>query len=414
MILFGLYLANTFLIASLLALTISFYWLLKRVDRCKIPDRDLPFVSILIPARNEEGKIGRCLASIVNQDYPNFEVIVIDDRSTDRTPEIIEEFARRDARIKFVKGKDAPAGWVGKCNALAYAVGHASGEWFVFTDADTFHKSNSIKDAIAYATINKVDLTSFVPVQELGSFWERLVMTVLLSSFLIGDPFHTVNDPKAKRAYAYGQYIICRRSSYLSLGGHQAVRDEIVEDHALGRVFKEMGYKITVADGKTLYSVRMYTDFESMWQGWTKNLFSLIDSRVSHLAMIVGCLFITIVMPYVNLAVIFALVWIQPGHDLTHMLAVVVAAQFLLLALWFWLTGEHRRGVSWAYFPLLLPGAMATALLHTHAAYLVLSGSQVSWKGRRYTVNTSKTIRSDSETQADTPLEPAFSPEPTE
>src|SRR5262249_43004400 len=160
-------------------------------------------------------------------------------------------------QVKFVKGKDAPSGWIGKCNALAHAVGYASGAWFLFTDADTCHTPNSVRDAVSYAIKNEVDLISFVPMQELGSFWERLLMPVLLSSFLVGDPFHAVNNPKRKLAYAYGQYILCRRSSYLAIGGHQSVRDEIVEDHAIARVFKQKGYKICVADGKTLYSVRM-------------------------------------------------------------------------------------------------------------------------------------------------------------
>ena len=123
---------------------------------------------------------------------------------------------------------------------------------------------------LAYALNNKAELVSFVPVQELGSFPEKLIMPVLLSSFLLGDPFHSVNDSISKRAYAYGQYIVCRRSSYLATGGHQRVRDEIVEDHALARVFKENGYKICVADGKTLYRVRMYTNLETLWLGLDK------------------------------------------------------------------------------------------------------------------------------------------------
>ncbi|HEY9786451.1 MAG TPA: glycosyltransferase [Candidatus Obscuribacterales bacterium] len=413
MILFSLLLANTVWIACLLALTLAFYMLLKRVERCQIPESDLPFVSIIVPARNEEAKIARCLESLLSQDYPGFEVIVIDDRSSDRTPEIIESFAKRDRRLKFVRGKDAPQGWVGKCNALAYAVGFASGDWFIFTDADTCHSAYSVRDAIAHAVRNKVDLISFVPMQELGSFWEKLVMSVLLSSFLIGDPFHTVNDPKARRAYAYGQYIICRRRSYLALGGHQAVRDEIVEDHALGRVFKEKGYKIAVADGKTLYSVRMYTNLESMWQGWTKNLYSLIDSRLSNLIMIVLCLLVSAFLPLINLGIVVGL-WLSQPDYFTPLLTVVVVAQWAFLAVWFWLTGEHRQGAGWPYFFLIPAGAIAVTALHLHAAYLVLSGSQVSWKGRRYTVNTSKTIQPKTTVPLEQTIEPSLAPDPTE
>ena len=135
-------------------------------------------------------------------------VIVIDDRSTDSTGDIIASYAAKDSRVKFVKGKDAPSGWIGKCNALAHAVGYASGEWFIFTDADTCHRPNSIADSVSYGIDNKIDLMSFLPMQELGSFPEKLIMPILLSAFLIGDPLHAVNDPRDKRAYAHGQCVM--------------------------------------------------------------------------------------------------------------------------------------------------------------------------------------------------------------
>ncbi len=395
MILFSAVLINTIFIFLAFALTCAFYTFLQKVKKSTIPSRDLPFVSILVPARNEEGKIARCLDSLLKQDYPNFELIVIDDRSTDKTGEIIEDFARRDSRITFVKGKDAPAGWIGKCNALAHAVGYASGEYYVFTDADTYHEPNSIRDSISYAVENKADLVSFVPLQELGSAWERLVMPVLLSSFLNGDPFHSVNDPEAKRAYAYGQYILCRRSSYLAVGGHQSVRDEIVEDHAIGRVFKEKGYKILVADGKTLYSVRMYTDFTSLWQGWTKNLYSLIDSSVPNLILILLMINMTVTVPYVQLVLVASRALSGDVSPNLQLMESLVAIQFAVLAVWWRVTQEHRAGVNWlGYFQLPLGGLAVTAL-YVHAAYLVLSGSNVNWKGRQYRVNTSKTIQSE-------------------
>lgn len=415
MIEFSIILTNTLFIAALLALTVVFYALLLKVKKSSLADAELPFVSVIIPARNEEKKIARCLHSILSQNYPNFEVIVIDDRSTDNTQAIIADFAAKDARIKFVHGKDAPAGWIGKCNALAYAVGHASGEWFIFTDADTCHTPNSLRDAISHATTNKVDLISFVPVQELGSFWERAVMPVLLSSFLLGDPFHTVNDPNAERAYAYGQYIICRRRSYLAVGGHQSVRDEIVEDHAIGRVFKEKGYKIQVADGRTLYSVRMYTDLESMWQGWTKNLYSLIDSKIIHLVLILLLMNFTIVGPVFNIFLTYK-IWTgaeDPWHP--YLATALVACQFILFWFWYRLTGLHRSGCGWRYYLLIPFGSLAVSALQLHAAYLVLSGNPVNWKGRRYTVNTSKTIQAqEASTSQDGSLDAALAQETPE
>lgn len=377
----------------LFGLTCCFYHLLKPCEKSTLDDKSLPFVSVIVPARNEEGKIARCIDSLLKQDYPNFEVVVIDDRSTDRTGEIIGEFAARDNRIKFVHGKDAPDGWIGKCNALAHAVGYASGDFFVFTDADTYHHPNSLRDSVSYAIVNKIDLLSFLPVQELGSFWERLVMPVLLSSFLLGDPFHTVNDPEAKRAYAYGQYILCRRSSYHAVGGHQSVRDEIVEDHALGRVFKEKGYKVAVADGKTLYRVRMYTDFETLWQGWTKNVYSLIDSNLFNLVFLLIMLNTILLVPYLELAWVIA-EWYE--GDLSgnlFRLTSLVIVQWIIFAFWWRKTTEHHAGVNWKHFFWIPFGGIAVSVLYIHSAYLVLFGEQVNWKGRRYVVNKQKTIQ---------------------
>ncbi|HNG76378.1 MAG TPA: glycosyltransferase family 2 protein [Candidatus Obscuribacter sp.] len=390
--LLSLMLVNTLFIMALYALTLAFYVLLKGVEPSRRKTSELPFVSVIVPARNEEGKIGRCIESLLAQNYPNFELIVIDDRSTDKTGEIIASYAEKDSRIKFVRGKDAPSGWIGKCNALAHAVGYASGDWFIFTDADTYHHPNSVVDSVSYGMANRIDLMSFVPMQELGSFPERLIMPVLLSAFLIGDPFHAVNNPRDSRAYAHGQYILCRRSSYLAVGGHQSVRDEIVEDHALARVFKEKGYKIEVADGKSLYSVRMYTDLTSLWYGWTKNLYSFIDSKPSMLILILVMINSVVVAPWLWLGYIG---WQWAAGEVSELLlrmTLLSLVQFGTIALWLKRTSCHHAGLKWYHFFLTPVGCLAVSALYIHAAYLVHSGGQVNWKGRRYVVNTRRTI----------------------
>ncbi len=398
MISLSLYLAVTILILGMFGLTTAFYNLLKTVESSKMKDSELPFISVVIPARNEESKIGRLLESLTKQDYPHYEVVVVNDRSTDRTGEIIGQYAQKYDKIKLVQGADAPPGWIGKCNAILHAVSKVSrkeNQYYIFTDADTYHHPNSLKDAVSHAIKNDLDILSFIPVQELGSFPERLVMPVLLSGFLLGDPFHTVNDPEAQRAYAYGQYIITKRSSYEAIGGHEAVRDEIVEDHAIARVFKEKGFKIGVADGKSLYSVRMYLDLKSMWLGWTKNLYSLIDSKISNLLFILFLLNTVVVFPYFELAWVLA-EWTQ-GEVNTNLirLTALVAVQYITLFLWFRQCSEHHKGIDWRHFFLIPFGTMTLTFLYLHSAYLVLFGEEVNWKGRRYVVNTKKTIDPD-------------------
>ncbi len=393
--LLSIFLITTLSIMVLYGATLIYYVLLKPIETSRRSDRDLPFISVLVPARNEEGKIRRCLESLLKQNYPNFELIVIDDRSTDSTGQIIQSIAESDDRVKYVKGKDAPPGWIGKCNALAHAVGHASGEFFIFTDADTYHHANSLRDSVTHAIDNKVDLMSFVPMQELGSFSERLIMPVLLSSFLIGDPFHAVNNPKNTRAYAYGQYILCRRSSYLAAGGHQSVRDEIVEDHAIARVFKEKGFKIEVADGKSLYSVRMYTDLESLWMGWTKNLYSFIESKISNLLMMIILMNCVVVLPWLYLGYVISRYVSGDIDQVLLGLTALVAVQIAVLALWQKRTSCHHAGLKWYHFFLTPFGCMTISALYLHSAYLVHTGGQVNWKGRRYVVNMHKTIESE-------------------
>lgn len=383
------------LVLALSGLTLAFYRLLRAVPPACRGEGGSPLVSVVVPARNEEGKIGRCLSSLLAQDYPNLEIIVVDDRSTDRTAEIIEEFARRDARVRMLRGTDLPEGWIGKCNALAHASAKARGDWLIFTDADTFHKPNSLADAVSFARENGADLVSFVPVQELGSFWERVVMPTLLGSFLCGDPFHTVNDQESSRAYAYGQYIIVRHRAYLALGGHRAVRDEIVEDHALGRLFKANGYKILVGDGKRLYSVRMYVDGETLWQGWTKNLYSLIECRLENLVIVLALINCATVLPFAGLLTVLWLMASGQTEAPFAPLAAVVCLQLAVLFLWYRLTTTHYAGVGLRHFFLLPLGGLTVTALYFHAAYLVLSGTAVSWKGRKYKVGVSRTIEGD-------------------
>ncbi len=377
---------------ALTAVTFCFYFFLKTVGRSNTTDKELPFASILVPARNEEGKIGRCLQSLLNQDYPDYEIIVVDDHSTDSTGEIIARLARSNPRIKFVAGANLPDGWIGKCNALVHASAHASGEFFLFTDADTVHRPNSLKDAVSYALANKADLVSFVPVQELGSFWERVVMPVLLGSFLCGDPMHTVNDQTTDRAYAYGQYILTRRSAYLAAGGHQAVRDEIVEDHAIARALKSKGFKVLCADGADLYKVRMYTDLTTLWHGWTKNIYSLIECRPLNLLVIITLITCAGLVPFLQFGLVLAMAASgEQTKDLVPM-AALATLQLITLLIWYKRTCYHYDGVDLRHFFLLPLGAVTVTALYLHSAYLVHSGSKVNWKGRCYTVNSSKTI----------------------
>lgn len=383
---------ETLLVIVLAGLTFTFFHYFRRLPAESLPEDELPNVTVLVPARNEESKIGRCLESLAQQNYPRYEVIAIDDRSADRTGAIIQEIADKKPHVKYVRGTDTPPGWIGKCNALVSGVKYAKGDWYLFTDADTCHTPESLRYAVTYAQRNSADLISFMPVQELGSFWERVVMPVLLGSFLCGDPLNTINEHTNDRAYAYGQYILIRKSVYDAVGGHASVHDQILDDISFARVVKSHGFHILSADGRLLYKVRMYTDLVSLWQGWTKNLFALIECRLLYLLTVIVLLNAAIVGPFISVFHVASLWQAGDISSQTWFLTSLLGFQIFLLCAWYGRTAEHYTGVDLRHALLLPLGSLTVTVLYLHSAWLILSGKKVSWKGRRYTVHSDKAI----------------------
>jgi chlorobactene glucosyltransferase len=402
MVLLGYIILNTLVCGILAALTMIFCWKLRKVEipaitsftDAKQSEESFPFVSVLVPARNEEDKIGRCLQSLLAQDYPNFEVIVVDDCSTDKTLSIVEKLAEQDTRVKIVNAEEAPDGWLGKCSALVQGVRAAAGQCLVFTDADTFHKPQSLRLATNFLLTEKAELVSFMPVQELGSFWERVAMPALLGSFLIGDPWNKVNDPEDPRAYAYGQYFIVNRKAYEAVGGHASVHDQILDDIVLGRVVKKNGFKIMAADGSPLYSVRMYTDLKSLWHGLVKNAYTIIDCNPLSLIGILLIINTTLLMPALLLACLIGYSLIGTQIDIPHLgfATVLLAVQIMLLGVWWHLSTQYYRGVNWLHMTLLPMGSIFVSLLYLESARRVYTGEKMRWKNREYSVSTDMSI----------------------
>lgn len=392
MFLIAFLIVHTLIILTLLVLMTSFFATFRTVKRSTLTDQHLPFVSVIIPVRNEEGKIRRCLESIARQDYPHFEVIVIDDKSTDQSASIIADVAASNPNFKVINGRESRAGWLGKCNALDHGYPASSGEWLIFTDADTFHHPNSLRDAISSALHYKVDLISFMPVQELYSLGERVVMPALLSSFLVGDPTNSINDPKSSRAYAYGQYIGVKKSAYDAFGGHVSVKDQILDDISIGRIAKEKGFAVTACDGRPLYTVRMYTGFSDLWKGWTKNAFALINCDIKSLIAVIILLHLCAIVPILSLILIVTnLAYVSQVSSAYTALA-LVALQFVLVAIWYYKGALFYKGLKFYDFALLPIGTLLVSALYLNSAYCFLTGRQVKWKGRDYSVDTTQRV----------------------
>ncbi|NOH04159.1 MAG: glycosyltransferase [Chloroflexi bacterium] len=175
------------------------------------PPASAPLVSVCIPARNEETNVRRCVEAVLCQDYPNFEVIVLDDRSTDGTLTLLRDIASRDSRLLPIRGSDLPEGWAGKPHALYQAVSAARGEWLCFVDADTFLAPNALSSVYAKAVETGADLFTVMTRQILGSFWERTVMPLVMTALSVGFSPRKVNDPRRRDAIANGQFIFIKR-----------------------------------------------------------------------------------------------------------------------------------------------------------------------------------------------------------
>jgi glycosyltransferase involved in cell wall biosynthesis len=233
-----------------------------------------PVVSVIVPARNEEICLADCLQSLVAQTGIAFEIIVVDDHSTDRTREIAESFPK----VRVVDAGPLPNGWTGKNNAVSTGAREARGEWLLFTDADTVHLPGSLARALAEARENGAELLSYSPEQIAATFWEMATLPVVFAELARQYSPSKVSDPASPIVAANGQYILVRRDSYDAIGGHAAVAGNILEDVALARAVKGSGRKIRFRYAADAVRTRMYRNYRELRDGWTKNLVLLFPN----------------------------------------------------------------------------------------------------------------------------------------
>lgn len=231
-----------------------------------------PTVSIIVPARNEEANIAACLESLAIQTGVPFEIIVVDDHSTDRTQDIAGSFSPRYDNVRVIEAAPLPANCTGKNNAVSTGARAARGEWLLFTDADTVHLPGSLARAVAEAKEFNADMLSYSPEQIAVSFWEMAILPVVFAELARQYPPTKVSDPNSSIAAANGQYILIRREAYDAIGGHATVANEILEDVALARLVKQSGRKLRFRYAADAVRTRMYRNFAQLREGWTKNL----------------------------------------------------------------------------------------------------------------------------------------------
>jgi glycosyltransferase involved in cell wall biosynthesis len=235
-------------------------------------------VSAIIPARNEEASIARTVESVAAQPEVG-EVIVVNDQSTDGTAEILTKLAARIPKLRVLAVSELPRGWVGKNYAASIGAAAATGDWLLFTDADTYHYLGSTRRALTDAVDHNAVLVSYSPEQEMETFWERALILFVYCRLEARFSFARVNDPGQPDAAANGQFVMVLRDAYEAAGGHAAVAGEILEDVALARRIKQHGYGIYFTAPMGIVRTRMYRSFGGMWEGWTKNLYPLMGAN---------------------------------------------------------------------------------------------------------------------------------------
>ncbi len=354
-----------------------------------IPETSIPEVSIIIPARNEEASLRACLESLTTQTGVAFDLIVVDDASTDRTRAIARTFAGvRVISSDPLRQDSAGNTWTGKNNAVIAGAKQARAEYLLFTDADTVHLPGSLARALDEAKKEQADLLSYSPQQVVVTLAERAVMPVIFVELAAQYPPHKVRDQTSEIVAANGQYILVRRAAYEAVGGHAAVATEILEDVALARLFRKAGHRVYFRYGGDAVRTRMYRDWPQLREGWTKNL-ALLFPQPEFLA-------------FQSLAV-----WFAAWSTLAIAVSGVTSRHFVwILAAAFWLLVYRRiRAAHFTTANNLLAMAFGLPMF----AYLLLRSrkahakGQVSWKGRVYSVGATRGS-TPAETQAARPI----------
>jgi chlorobactene glucosyltransferase len=349
------------------------------------PPQNAPLISICIPARNEENNIRSCVEAALTQDYPNIEVIVLDDRSTDTTLTQLQEIAFRDSRLIPIPGSDLPDGWAGKPHALYQAATAARGEWLCFVDADTFLRPGAISSCYVKALETEADLFTVMTEQVLGSFWEKVVMPLVMTALSVGFSPRKVNDPSRRDAVANGQFILIKRSIYDAIGGHEKVKDQIVEDKALSELVKWNGHRLVIADGMQVVRTRMYTSLPTMWEGWTKNIYLGLRDHVAMLFLgAFGASLGLIAALFLPLWPLLGLFWYANGGGLMALVVIIEALLVWGYLIYFRALIAHKMNIS-PWYALTTPlGAGIFAAMMITSAWKVISGQGVTWRGRTY------------------------------
>ncbi|MGB8013271.1 MAG: glycosyltransferase [Terriglobales bacterium] len=359
-------------------------------DRRPATPNDAPSVSIIVPARNEAEDIRATLLQLLALDYPDYEIIAVDDRSTDRTGQIMDEMAEqellrdgagtahaeadrsvRPTRLKVIHVSELPAGWMGKTHAMWMAGQQARGEWLLFTDADVLFKPDALRRAVAYAEAERADHVVLFPRMIMKRTGERMMIAFFQALFVFGHRPWKVADPKARDHMGVGAFNLVRRSVYDAVGTYRALRMEVLDDMKLGKVIKNAGFAQRNVFGEDLISLRWAKGAFGIVNNLTKNFFAVLSFQWPRTVVsILG-------LGFLNLGP-FLGVWLAQGWARVPY-AIALASLFGIYY------GMSSMSAVPAYYFFLHP--VSTSLfMYTLLRSMVhtLSNDGIVWRGTKY------------------------------
>jgi chlorobactene glucosyltransferase len=371
----GIIVAGLFIFMLNLALNLKSIKTLRRDE--KVPE-PAPFISVLVPARDEESNIAACLESLQKQDYPNYEVVVLDDNSSDNTGVIVGNIAARDSRVRPLQGEPLPKGWTGKSFACYQLAKQAYGSWFLFVDADTTHAPYMLRSALAQALRLNSSLLSGFPRQLASSLPQKIAIPVLYFIILTWFPLWWLQRAKNPRpSLAIGQFLLLPREEYWRVGGHEVVKARIIEDVWLGAEISRSGGRQVAVDLSPAVSCNMYRNVGAMMEGFIKWIYSVASLSPIALTAMMAAAYFFYLAPFYHL---WRELFVVMGP--TALRAVVISQVGIILFMR-WLVDNRFREPSISVF--LHPfGLSFLFLASVFAVFRRLVGAGVRWKERLY------------------------------
>jgi glycosyltransferase involved in cell wall biosynthesis len=336
------------------------------------PDPIINSVAIVVPARDEEAAVEQALQRLVSLDYENYQIIAVDDRSTDRTGEIMDTIASTsDGKVDVVHIRQLPPGWLGKTHAMWTAARQTNADWLLFTDADVMFRKDALRRAIAYAEAERADHVVLFPRIIMKRASERMMIAFFQLLFVFGHRPWKVADPKAKDHMGVGAFNLVRRSAYEAVGTYERLRMEVVDDMKLGKVIKNAGFRQRVVFGNDLIEIRWARGARGVVNNLTKNFFAVMSFQTWRaLLSCVGMAFLNL-MPFIG-------VLIAPGWSRIPYGMALASMFFLYAGVW-----RHVEIHPW-YF--LLHPVSTTLFIYTmlRSTFVTLWHGGVEWRGTMY------------------------------